>query len=291
MNEHRRKDLILLSAVGVLIVLVFLPLQKLMTSKAKNKAETRETTEPVAGIEKPSSPTDELEIGASPPATGIPHAYLPLVKGSVWQYRVTGPEAFVKNEKWSMTLISAPKEETPGQLLVGFEGSKRTANIWLREGALRLGGMAFVAPLEFLDNIPRAVEGAFLPIQEQILTHALWVQSSERDITYRYKNKKGEQLEIPADARQTDRAHIRDEEIMTVPAGTFKSWRIAWLSRIEIKANDRPVLRNLTSVPFRSETMWIASGIGIVRRKIKYPAHPNAEIEFSLLSYHRPESN
>jgi len=292
MVENRRKDIILLIAAGALVLLIFLPFQKIQktedTPLASRSLLGGDTTE--APVE-PASGSSDFEVGVSDPITDIPHLYLPLTRGSTWEYRVTGPPVFVKNPKWSMTLVSLPSGDNPGTVTVGFAGAERKANIWLQEGGVRFDGLSFMEPLEFLENRPLTLEGFLLPIQESILMHGLWVQRSTREVIYRFRNKKNKDIEMPAAATQTDRAHIKDQEFMTVPAGTFKSWRIAWLSRIEIKADDRPVLKNLTSEPFRNETMWIAPGIGIIRRKIRYTSRPDDDIEFSLLRYYRPETH
>jgi hypothetical protein len=73
-----------------------------------------------------------------------------------------------------------------------------------------------------------------------------------------------------------------------VPAGRFSARRIDWTSRIELAAGARPVLDPLTAEPFRTEVMWVAEGVGIVRRRVEHSIPTKAVVTFDLVSYTVP---
>ena len=110
-------------------------------------------------------------------------------------------------------------------------------------------------------------------------------------MVYRYTDAKGREVEERARATERDRAQAGKFEALVVPAGRFGAHRIEWLSRVAIKSEGRPVLAYLTTEPYRKETMWLAPGIGIIRRNIVYILDGKVKhtIQFNLLNYEAAE--
>jgi hypothetical protein len=97
-------------------------------------------------------------------------------------------------------------------------------------------------------------------------------------------------LSSVADILQTDRAQAKHAERIATPLGIFDTRKVIWLSRVKIKVKGRPLLEKLTSEPYRRETMWIAAGYGIIRRKIEYLGDKQSKksVLFDLIKYNRP---
>jgi hypothetical protein len=295
MSEKKSRDIILLVIVGLLAVLALLP-----DRESSNETEIG-TTQSEKGVLanrallnsklEPDTTIFGIEPGAAEPTQDIPHEYMPLVPGSSWVYRVSGPKNFALGDTWAMKIVSSPREGEPGIVQVGFDDKKETANVWLDGAALRFDGLPFNEPVEFLGNRPTATTGEFLPAGERIGPGAVWIHETRRDVTYQYRDERGKPTDLKAQAKQKDRALAQEFETITVPAGNFSGWRVAWISRIEISAKGRPVLKELTLEPFRKETMWLVSGIGVVKRKIDYTGYRGAQISFDLIRYDRPEAD
>jgi hypothetical protein len=210
---------------------------------------------------------------------------MPLVPGNTWIYKVVGSERLVPNETWTFKIISAPEGEEPGLAEVGFGQERHEAKIWLDGESLRFDGLPFMEPTEFLGNRPAAVNGAFLPAAVQILQDAVWNLDFERDVTYRYRDKRGKPHSMPAKAKERARATAHQREVVVTPAGPFNAWRVSWVSRIEIAAKGRPVLQELTAEPYRRETMWIAPGVGVVSRNIDYSGVREGQVSIDLVEF------
>ncbi len=316
MNEKVR-DIVLIGIIGVLVVFMLIPGEndskdapsastetpqvdradkpiidtKSMLDKAKTAA--KQTSQYYKDLEKNAQMpgTEEAEdtkiFGSLKPSEGIPHKLLPMVKGSVWTYRVGGPKRLVLSDSWTMKAINPPTQTEPGTLEVGFGDEKSLVHVWLENGGIRVDGLPFVEPIEFLGNRPISVQGAFLPNPARIVEHAVWTHEYKRRVIHRYNDKHGKMREVQAECRQRDRAQAKGLEYIAGLTGRFKSRRVSWLSRMEIKAKGRPILKQLTTEPFRKETTWFAEGYGLVRRKIEYLGEE--PILFDLVGYTRPK--
>ncbi|MCP4599750.1 MAG: hypothetical protein GY847_04290 [Proteobacteria bacterium] len=297
-GKNKKRDAILLIVAGLLIVLALFP-----TGESDSESEDTipaETTDSKSGNDE-NDGREVSEIGAesesssgqastSEPIKNVPHEYLPLIPGSTWVYHVRGLDRFVPNKTWTMKILSVPSGEEPGQVEVGFGNDKSIAHVWMDDESIRFDGLALIEPVEFLGNQPTGAIGEFFPMPKQIVQGAIWTQDLERDVIYQYRDKRGKQHKVPARAKQRERAHVQDLEVISVPIGMHQAYQISWLSRIEITAKGRPVLEELTSEPYRREEMWVVSGIGIVRRRIEYPGYRAARISFELMSYERPDT-
>jgi hypothetical protein len=230
---------------------------------------------------------DKGPVTASP-ADGVPHGFFPLVAGSSWTYLVRGPEDLVPAREWMLKIAKVPEGAEPGILGVGFTDRPQQANIWLDGDTIRLDGLPFVEPLDFLGNRPSETRGVFLPSSAKMSVGSVWNAEYERQVTYHSRGFGGRQVEGPAVATQKDRGMVESFEEVVVPAGAFKAFRVFWLGRVSIAMKGRPVLDGLTAEPYRKDTMWFASGIGMVRRKVIYPERKDGEVVFDLVRYERP---
>jgi hypothetical protein len=245
-------------------------------------------------VAKAQAPEDDVAgqgtetAGVASPVLDVPHHYLPLVPGSEWLYRVRGPEHYVKAKTWTMKLLEAPQADEPGEIEVGYDDKRESFPVWLDNQSVRFGFLPFVEPIEFLHDRPETILGELLPAKERILEGAVWLQEYEREVEYRYLDKQRKWQTTLASGYQRDRANVKEFRNVTVPAGVFRACRVDWLSRLELKAEGRPVLKELTTEPFRRERMWIVPGIGVVKRTVEYPGHRAAQFIFDLVSYTRP---
>jgi hypothetical protein len=284
------RDVILLLAVVALVVVAFLPGAD---DEGADEPALADAADHDAGPGQPpvveTEPERPTTGTAAAPAVDVPHELMPLVAGSTWTYRVSGPAHLASGDSWTMSLRSAPSDGEPGVVEVGFGDAREERSIWLVDGAVRLDALPLVEPMEFLGNRPDEVSGTFLPSPASIVTGAVWSQGYLRKVSHRISDDRGKVHERKAVARQKDRAIVKELHEVDVPAGRFDARRIEWIGRVSISVGKRPVLDGLTSAPFRNETTWFTSGIGMVRRRISYGDSMKDSVTFNLIRYERPE--
>jgi len=287
----KTRDVILLLAVVALVVLAFLPGGD---REGGHEKTTGDPDEADAGEDAPLVADDDRDRqagrGTAPPLEGVPHRLMPIVAGSSWSYRVSGPPRLAPSDSWTMTIETLPEGDQPGTVAVGFGDAREARPYWLDGGAVRLDGLPLVEPLEFLGNRPAKISGSLLPPQATIVTGAVWAQEFERNVTHAITDERGKRHERKAIARQRDRAVAREIHEVDVPAGRFDARRIEWTGRVSVFFGKRPVLDGLTSEPFRSETTWFAAGIGMVRRSVSFGGSMRDSVTFNLVRYERPEA-
>ncbi|MBW2276771.1 MAG: hypothetical protein JRF63_04720 [Deltaproteobacteria bacterium] len=287
------RDVILLLAVVALVVLAFLP--------SGDKDEPEPETAPTVAPDDADAPGPEiavedqvseqrLESGSAPPATDLPHVLFPIVAGSLWVYRVSGPDHLVPSDTWTLSIESVPVDGEPGVVSVGFGDTREQRPIWLDDGKLRMDGLPLVEPMEFLGNLPEIVSGSLLPSAGSIVIGAVWTQDYERKVVHKITDARGKPHDRKAVARQKDRAIAKEIHEVDVPAGRFDARRIEWIGRVSISVGGRPVLDGLTSEPYRYETTWFTAGIGMVRRRVSYGDSMKDSVTFNLVRYERPGS-
>ncbi|MCP4678824.1 MAG: hypothetical protein GY854_25720 [Deltaproteobacteria bacterium] len=243
----------------------------------------------VQGREKKMEDTS-VPIATTPPPPPLQgeHTYFPLIEDSIWTYNVTGNKKLIPGETWTMRVVKAPSADRSGILEVGFDGSHNLINIWREDGSIRLDGLPFVEPIEFFGNRATAVTGEFLPHPDRMVEDAVWNHDFKRNILYSYRDDNGNPHEILGQALQRDRAKAEGVSHVVVPAGRYEAYSVSWISRIDIKADKRVVLEQLTAEPYRRETMWVVPGIGFVKREIHFQGKENRSITFHLVKYSRP---
>ena len=124
-----------------------------------------------------------------------------------------------------------------------------------------------------------------MPERARFIDGAVWELRSEREVAYQIADKSGLAKTRTGHAKERHRALARKLETITVPAGRFDARRVDWISRIEIRTDDRPVLMPLTTAPYRKETMWVMPGIGIVKREISFlEGQGKGTVVFELVS-------
>jgi len=287
------RDVILLLAVVALVVLAFLPSGgEDQPERSDDPAEDRAAGES-SEVEIPIPDTGEkrkVVSGAAPPATDTPHELFPLVVGSKWIYRVSGPEHLVSSDTWTLAIDALPGEEEPGSISVGFGDEREQRPFWLEDGQLRMDGLPFVEPLEFRGNRPEEVSGSLLPSAGSMVVGAVWTHEYERKVMHEITDARGKTHERKAVARQKDRAIAKEVHSVDVPAGRFDARRVEWIGRVAISVGKRPVLDGLTSEPYRHETTWFTTGIGMVRRRVAYGDSMKDSVTFNLVRYERPGS-
>ncbi len=220
---------------------------------------------------------------------GIVHPMLPFVVGSEWRYSVSGHKRLIPGEIWTMRVVREPRSSEPGVLEMGFNDNLSLVHVWLDGGSVRIEGLPHIEPVEFFGNKPVDISGEFLPVAARVVKDAVWIQDFVRHVLYRFLDDKGKTHEVLAKARQWDRAQVRGVEPVVVPAGRYDAYRVSWLSRIEIRAEGRPVFKQLTADPYRRESMWIVPNVGFVRRQIEYVGKEVRLISFDLAHYFRPK--
>jgi hypothetical protein len=298
MVNAKRTEIILIGVVGALLGAAMMPTDALkpmdagtteaggpkhrIRSSEEQKSLFDRVDETVEALERRSrdiaaaagmaeSPQDvpvELTRVARP--SGELDQLFPLVPGMAWTYRVTGPDKVVPSANWVQRVVSEPEGDSPGIVEVGFEGKRTIARLYENRGALLFDGLPFTEPLEIGGAAPAAMRGELFPQAVRVLEGAVWSMISTRQILHKHRDKEGNVKQQTAVARQKDRAQVKRFETVVVPAGRFGAHRIDWLSRVDIKADGRPVLEELTTEPYRRERMWVAPGFGIVKRVINY---------------------
>jgi hypothetical protein len=226
---------------------------------------------------------------SSPPAKeGTLHGLLPLVPGSEWSYRVSGPAELVPTARWVLRLVSAPEGGAPGVVEAGFGDGRESGRVWIGDGWIFVDALPLLEPAEFAGNRPRRVSGTLLPAPGALVDRATWELVLERLVTHTIRDELERPVTRPMRAVQRDRALVEGFDEVAVPAGEFRAARVEWISRLELFAGRRQVFDALTLEQFRSETMWIAPGIGIVKRQIAWAGSPKSAVTFQLERYHRP---
>ncbi|MCK9523085.1 MAG: hypothetical protein M0R76_08575 [Proteobacteria bacterium] len=309
MKKHAR-DIILI-AIGIgLLVAVFWPVPQIGEPEHTG-AETPVAVAPpapspavhdTASIAPDARPAPQATAQAGSPSTpagaawpDAPHALFPLVPNLQWTYLVEGAPRLIDARYWHMQVVRVPTEDAPGEMRVGFDDARESVPIYLQEGVLRFAGFPFYVA-DALRNPVAAdsdeetgeaapeLTGALLPEMRQVLPQATWQQVMSRRVHYESQDAHRRSFVEPAQATQTDRAHVVGQMDMVVPAGVFSAWRVEWLGRLDIRAGKRrTVLDASTAAPFRQEVMWWAPGTGLVKRRVKLAAHPGEEVIFSLL--------
>ncbi len=287
--SSKARDILLLVVAVALVVAALLPTGEKEDPREEDSTPPFADSEPDPDPAEPSTTKVQIRPGAAKPAQGVDHLFLPLVKGSMWIYRVEGPDDLNLAETWSMKVTRVPTDEEPGEIEAGFGEEMMAYGMWKKGESVRLDGLPFVEPLQFRGNRPTAVNGSFLPFSSAMIEGAVWKHIYKRDVVHESPDKHGVIHMQKASGEQADRAMVGEMEVIIVAAGRFETKRIDWLGRLELRAGGRTVLAGLTTEPFRFETTWMAKGIGIVRRRVEYPT-PNGSkvITFDLVRYDRP---
>ncbi len=282
------RDVILIVLAVVLVAAVLLPIG----GTKKDNDEAGDGTGSSAGkTDEDPLNASALQEDLSAPATGVPHPFFPVVKGSEWKYLVTGPKDIIPDPLFVMRLAEVPTAGSPGRMDVGYgKGSESRSIMLLADGGLQFDGLPFIAPRMFLGNRPVGYNGEFLPPAEKLVEGAVWTFNYVRELSWRTRDAKQNIIDEQARGMQTDRAMAGVTEKIIVPVGIFNNaLRVEWLGRIDIEAGKgRKVLQELTVEPFRRDTMWFVPGIGMVKRRVTYDSGLKEDITFDLVSYRRP---
>jgi hypothetical protein len=219
----------------------------------------------MAGDDAPNSKavdlTLEAEQGDGP---------MPLFIGAEWKYRVTDSREAGMPRTYLLKLDKAPDNGTVGMLSAGFDGAVHSYPVRDRDGDQRIDGLGYLSPPMFGDGKNAEVEGETLPRRTRFIEGAAWELRSRRPVTYELADKHGLAKPHTGIAEERHRALAGKIESIAVPAGKFDARRVDWISRIEIRTDNRPVLMPLTAEPYRKETMWVVPGIGIIKREISF---------------------
>jgi hypothetical protein len=222
-----------------------------------------------------------------PPEPVIPastDAALPLAVGARWVYHVDGPKDRLPGTEWTMEIRSLPAGDRPGEVAVGFGLEREFFPIWSDGGAVRFAGLPFTAPLEFSGTRPSSVGGTLTPSRRGLVEGAAWSQILTREVAHVMATPKGGSEKVTARGVQTDRALAGELADVIVPAGRFSARRVDWTCRLDLMRGKRPILDPLTAKAFRTEIMWIAPGVGVVRRRVEHAFPEKAVFTFDLTS-------
>ncbi|MCU0662873.1 MAG: hypothetical protein MUC50_11180 [Myxococcota bacterium] len=287
---ERKRELLLIGAVVLVGVLALLPpLGPQLFPQQEDSDATFDGLETIAESDSDSSTEiDTMDMRADAPSEGVFHDYFPLEIGATWHYRVDGPHSLVPSGLWSMRVVSLPTDDAPGKVAAGFNGVLVEQEIEKSGNVLRFSFLPLLEPLEHLGNQAISISGETLPEPPRFEKGAAWTMTLERNLPYQYRDRKGRPVERKAGASQISYARIEEYEDVTVPAGRFHAFRIEWSSRLTMSVEKRQVLDSLTAKPFREEIVWIAKGVGIVRRYVTYPGYKGAKVSFDLLRYDAP---
>ena len=297
MSSSKKTDVILISAVVVLVALALFPglepsepapqkVSEAHASTSEQHIEIRndrqvmrrldETLDAVARhqdeINRAANVTKEPSSGRTyAPETPEPSGgeLLPLRGGAQWTYRVSGSPDLASADSLIIRIVKEPEGRTPGLVETVF-GDSHSLNPIVKKQGIQYGGFPFIAPRELADTRPIRLEGITLPKRAQMIDGAVWTEIQHRKLVYRYKDNRGKPHALKADATITNRANARPFETVAVPAGRFGAYRIEWIGRVEIEAGARKILEHLTAEPYRRETMWVSPGVGIVKREINF---------------------
>ena len=227
------------------------------------------------------------EPGRTAPEPSIPASAIsamPLAVGARWTYHVDGPKDLLPGDEWTMEIRAVPADGQPGEVAVGFGVEREFFPIWEDDAGIRFAGLPYNAPLEFSGTRPSSVEGKLVPPRRGLVEGASWTQILSREVQHEMATPKGIMEKVAARGVQTDRALAGEVSDVIVPAGRFQARRVDWTCRLELVRNKRPILDPLTAKAFRTEIMWIAEGVGIVRRRVEHAFPAKTVITFDLVS-------
>lgn len=279
MGTNRARDLILIGAVVAIAVAALWPAAS-PEGDAGTGAGGPAGASTGAPAPQPDRPTGAVPAAPAPPSGS---SAFPLVEGARWIYHVEGPKALVPSNEWTMELRALPSAAGPGEIAAGFGEEREAFPVWDDGGRVRFAGLPFTAPLEFSKNVPISVEGSLFPAGGLIPEGASWEQVMVREVVHEMATEKGRPEGVPARCVETDRALAAELADVVVPAGTFPARRVDWTCRVELFRGKRPILDPLTAKAFRTEIMWIADGVGIVRRRVEHAFPSKAIVVFDLL--------
>lgn len=285
---NRIRDILLVLVAAGLVVAAILPTAEEEKPPVVVDEQPVDVDTPKVHDGPDTKEQSEVVPGASAPILDVEHLYFPLVPGSTWVYRVEGTEDMAGGETWTAVLERAPTEEEPGVMLAGYDQKRARYRVWLEGGAISTDALPAVMPLQFGESEPVKLEGRLMPGLPYLIEGGVWNQIFKRQVTYESKDRAGVVRVEKAQATQTDRAMVVESDETIVPAGRFSTLQIQWISRVEMNADKRKVLAKLTAEPFRKETMWLAKGVGIVRRHIEYLGTRSGTLSFDLVMYKRP---
>ncbi len=238
-------------------------LTKTIDAVAEHQAEIDKVAKGIQNVpeEAPTfEPIPEINLGVD---------LMPLRGGAFWKYDIFGDPDLVRSNELTIRLVHEPEGQGAGLMEIELGERVDITPIYDTDG-MRTGGFPFFVPRELLDTRPFRVEGTTLPKRRQLVAGAVWTEIQHRKLIYRYQDTHGKTQSLKADAVIKNRAHTRTFETVVVPAGRYGAFRIEWIGRVAITAAGRPILAHLTSEPFRRETMWVAPGVGVVKREISY---------------------
>jgi hypothetical protein len=281
MKSNRTRDIVLIAAVVAVAVAALWP------AKSPQK-EDEAGEEKGAKAERVTSPSSgdaaRKRVEAPAPVVAAKGSAFPLVAGARWVYHVEGPKDLVPDSEWTMEVRSVPVGSEPGEIALGFGVERQLFPIWDDEGRIRFAGLPFTAPLEFTGTRATSVEGVFLPAGRGLVEGAAWSQTLNRDVSHEMMSPKGSAEKIAARGVETDRAIAGELADVIVPAGKFPARRVDWTCRLELLRGKRTILDPLTAKAFRTEIMWVAEGVGIVRRRVEHVFPSEVVIVFDLMS-------
>ena len=145
MNNDKITNIGLLLVFAVLVVFALLP-----ASQGTEDRPDGETQKSAAVPEEEVIP--EPGTHSALPLKGVDHEFLPLVLGSRWTYDVHGPKKLVPENTWTMQIVTAPKGDNPGEVLVGFGKDRSSAHVWSDGISLRMDFLPLIEPVEFLGD-------------------------------------------------------------------------------------------------------------------------------------------
>ena len=284
---NRFRDVILIIVAVGLLVAVFWP-NRSDSDKASEGAARDHDADAVTQNDIPPLP----ESSAFPPASlkGVFHPLFPFVEGATWTYLVTDSSKLSPADTWSLKIVKAPAENSPGVVAMGF-GDKRVEHpIHLTDGGIQVWELPFEGPLRYPHSEGTDYSGNWLPMTKYIINGAVWESGHRRNVLYQSRDKANRIVEEKAVVIQTDRAQLLRQEKVIVPAGVFQAHLVSWLSRMEIRAGKkgRRVLERMTTEPFKKETIWFAPEAGMLRRRVTYSLPVKRDIIFALVRYTPP---
>ena len=221
------------------------------------------------GLKKPCGDAVVAPVSDSR-GTKCGNALLPLFPGAKWQYRLARGADPGNVETWVLAVDRPPSAGAEGISSAGPPEKLRSYPLVSDGGNLRLDGLGFLGAPSFVESTILRVEGETLPRAERFFEGAAWELRVQRKVTYRITNKQGKVLERTGLAEERHRALAGEVDTVRTPAGTFHARRISWTSRVNLRTHGRPVLIPLTSAPYRTETMWVAPCVGVVKRRITF---------------------
>ncbi len=284
----KARDAVLILAVLGLGAIALLPDRERGEPGAPADEDRRAGGNPAVEGSAPGADVDAGARCSAPAPEGTVHGLWPLVPGSEWSYRVSGPAVLVPAATWTLRLVSAPADKEPGLFEAGYGDTREPGRVVVEDEAFFVDALPLLEPAEFAGNRPRRISGTLLPAAAALVERAAWGLELERHVTHTIRDELERPVTRPMRVLQHDRALVDGWEKVALPAGEFRAARVEWTSRLELFAGRRQVFDALTLEPFRAETMWIVPGIGIVKRQITWAGSPKSAVLFQLERYTRP---